>query len=64
MEKVERGYPLQGLPSDVITEIDEAVDEIRKEVEARRKRGSMNVSMPTGNEMKAAVEEKLGKKIA
>ena len=55
-------HPLMGLPSDPAGDIDEAVSEIREEVEARRRRGQ-NISMPTGGDMKAAVEDKLGKKI-
>lgn len=54
--------PLMGLPSDPGRDIDEAVKEIKEEVEARRRRGT-SVSMPTGQNMKAAVEEKLGKKL-
>ena len=59
-EKAE--HPLMGLPSDPAGDIDEAVMEIREEVEARRRRGQ-SISMPTGSDMKAAVEIKLGKKI-
>ena len=51
-----------GLPSDPGKDIDEAVREIREEVEIRKRRGT-SVSMPTGQDMKAAVEEKLGKKL-
>ena len=54
--------PLMGLPSDPGAEIDEAVQEIKDEVEARRRRGQ-SISMPTGTDMKVAVEDKLGKKI-
>lgn len=59
-EKAE--HPLMGLPSDPAGDIDEAVSEIKEEVEARRRRGQ-SISMPTGRDMKAAVEDKLGKKI-
>ena len=59
-EKAE--HPLMGLPSDPAGDIDEAVNEIREEVEARRRRGQ-SISMPSGADMKAAVEDKLGKKI-
>jgi len=55
-------HPLMGLPSDPGRDIDEAVKEIKEEVEARRRRGT-SASMPTGQNMKAAVEEKLGKKL-
>lgn len=51
-----------GLPSDPAREVDEAVREIREEVERRRERGQ-SVSLPTGGDMKAAVEEKLGKRL-
>lgn len=51
--------PLLGMPSDPAGDIDEAVHEIMEEVEARRKRGR-SISMPTGGDMKAAVEDKLG----
>lgn len=51
-----------GLPSDPAGDIDEAVKEIKEEVEVRRRRGQ-SISMPTGGDMKAAVEDKLGKKI-
>ena len=56
------GQPTLGLPSDPGRDIDEALQEIRLEVENRRRRGS-RVSMPTGQELKAAVEEKLGRKL-
>ena len=55
-------HPLMGLPSDPAGDIDEAVREVKEEVEARRRRGQ-SISMPTGADMKAAVEDKLGKKI-
>lgn len=55
-------HPLMGLPSDPAGDIDEAVKEIREEVEARRSRGA-SISMPTGANMKAAVEDRLGKKL-
>ena len=64
MEKEERGHPLQGLPSDFTAEVDEVVEEIRREVEARRRKGSVNVGMPKGEDMKKAVEERLGKKVS
>ena len=59
-EKTE--HPLMGLPSDPAGDIDEAVQEVREEVEARGRRGQ-STSMPSNAEMKAAVEDKLGKKI-
>ena len=64
VEKEERAYPLQGLPSDFTAEVDEVVEEIRREVEARRRKGSVNAGMPKGDEMKKAVEERLGKKMS
>ena len=59
-EKAE--HPLMGLPSDPAGDIDEAVREIKEEVEARRGRGQ-SISMPVGGDMKNAIEDKLGKKI-
>ena len=64
LEKEERAHPLQGLPSDLTAEVDEAVKEIQEEVEARRRKGSVEVRMPKGEDMKAAVEDKLGKKLS
>lgn len=55
-------HPLMGLPSDPAGDIDEVVKEIREEVEMRKRRGS-KIGMPTGNAMRAAVEEKLGEKV-
>ena len=55
-------HPLMGLPSDPAGDIDEAVKEIKEEVEAKRRRGQ-SISMPIGTDMKAAVEDKLGKKL-
>ncbi|KAI4207357.1 MAG: hypothetical protein LQ346_000607 [Caloplaca aetnensis] len=51
-----------GLPSDPGKELDEAVREIKEEVEAMRKRG-VSVSMPRGQDMEAAAEKKLGRKL-
>lgn len=56
------GPPDLGLPSDPGRDIDEALHEIKVEVETRRRRGS-KVTMPTGQELKAAVEDKLGRKL-
>lgn len=55
--------PTLGLPNDPAREIDDAVQEIKAELEARRRHGSV-VGMPTGEELKAAVEDKLGRKIS
>ena len=54
-------HPLMGLPSDPAGDIDEAFMEIKEDIEARRRRGQ-SISMPTGTDMKAAVEDKHGKK--
>ena len=51
-----------GLPSDPGKELDDAVREIKEEVDARRQRGA-SVSMPTGRDMKEAVENKIGRKL-
>ena len=51
-----------GLPSDPEKDVQEAVNEIKQEVEMRRRRGNL-ARMPTGKEMKAAVEKKLGKNL-
>ena len=56
------GQPLMGLPSDPGRDIDEAIHEVREEVEARRRRG-FSVNMPTGQDLKRAIEEKLGKEL-
>ncbi|EAU32345.1 conserved hypothetical protein [Aspergillus terreus NIH2624] len=54
--------PTLGLPSDAIQEFDDAVEEIKAEIESRRRRGSV-VTMPTGEDLKAAVEDKIGRKL-
>ncbi|PLN79246.1 MBOAT family protein [Aspergillus taichungensis] len=54
--------PTLGLPDDPIEGFDEAVQEIRAEIDARRRRGSV-VNMPTGDSLKAAVESKIGRKL-
>jgi lysophospholipid acyltransferase len=54
--------PTLGLPNDAIKEFDEVVQEIKAEIESRRRRGSV-VTMPTGAELKAAVEGKIGRKL-
>ena len=55
-------HPLMGLPSDPAEDIDAAMREIKEEVKARRRRGQI-ISMPTGGDMKAAIEDRRGKKI-
>ncbi|KAK2764864.1 lysophospholipid acyltransferase [Arachnomyces sp. PD_36] len=56
------GQPTLGLPNDPGRDIDEAVEELKGEIEAMKKSGQ-TVSMPSGEELKAAIEEKLGKKL-
>ncbi|PWY83029.1 MBOAT family protein [Aspergillus heteromorphus CBS 117.55] len=55
--------PTLGLPSDAVQAIDEAVQEIKAEIESRRRRGSV-VTMPTGEDLRAAVESKIGRKLS
>lgn len=52
--------PTLGLPNDAIKEFDDAVQEIKGEIESRSSNGSA-ASMPTGEELKAAVEDKIGR---
>lgn len=59
-EKVHQ-HPLLGLPEDPAGDVGDAVNEIKQEVEARRRSGS-RVGMPAGDEMRKAVEERIGKK--
>ncbi|KAJ9609104.1 Lysophospholipid acyltransferase [Cladophialophora chaetospira] len=54
--------PSLGLPDDPGREIDDALDEIRAEIETRQRRGSA-VTMPTGDGLKRAIEQKMGKKL-
>jgi lysophospholipid acyltransferase len=54
--------PLLGLPHDPQRDVDEAVQEIRAEVQARRRHGASAV-MPKGQDLKDAAEERLGKQI-
>ncbi|KAJ5204010.1 uncharacterized protein N7498_004889 [Penicillium cinerascens] len=51
-----------GLPNDPEQDFDEAVQEIMSEIESRRRRGSV-VTMPSGEELKVAVEQKIGRKL-
>ena len=55
--------PSLGLPNDPGRDIDEVLDEIREEVESRRRRGS-KVTMPSGPELRRAVEDRVGKKLS
>ena len=50
-----------GVPDDLAGDIDEARREIQKEIETRRRRGS-SATMPSGRELKAAIEERIGRK--
>jgi lysophospholipid acyltransferase len=54
--------PSLGVPQNLGSDIDEALQEIRTEVEMRKRRGSV-VRMPTGQELRSAVEDKVGKKL-
>lgn len=54
--------PTLGLPHDPERDFDEAVQEIISEVESRRRRGSA-VTMPSTEELKIAVEQKIGRKL-
>jgi lysophospholipid acyltransferase len=54
--------PTLGLPNDPERDFDEAVAEVKAEIESRRRRGSA-VTMPTGEELKIAVEQKIGRKL-
>ncbi|EGD90377.1 lysophospholipid acyltransferase [Trichophyton rubrum CBS 118892] len=49
-----------GLPNDLAQDVEDAVNEIKKEIETRRRRGSV-VTMPTGAELRNVLEQKLGK---
>ena len=62
-ERAADGYGGLGLPDDPQREVEEAVEEIKEEVEMRRRRGS-KITVPTGEEMRRMVEERLGKKLA
>ncbi|KAJ5545390.1 Membrane bound O-acyl transferase MBOAT [Penicillium sp. DV-2018c] len=54
--------PDLGLPNDPERDFDEVVAEIRAEIESRARRGS-TAKMPTGDDLKAAVEQKIGRKL-
>ncbi|KAJ5753747.1 uncharacterized protein N7511_007900 [Penicillium nucicola] len=54
--------PVLGLPNDPERDFDEAVQEIKNEIDARARRGSV-ATMPTGQELKNAVEQKIGRKL-
>lgn len=52
------GQPLLGLPSDPAQDIDEVMNEVREEFEARRRKG-LDVKIPTGDQLKEIAENKL-----
>ena len=54
--------PTLGLPNDPERDFDEVVQEIKTEIESRRRRGSA-VTMPSGEELKIAIEQKIGRKL-
>lgn len=54
--------PSLGLPEDPGRDIDDAIEEIRTEIETRQRRGS-KVVMPSGEGLKNAIEAKLGHKL-
>lgn len=51
-----------GLPDDLAGDIDAARREIQHEIELRRRRGS-TATMPSGQELKAAIEDKIGREL-
>ena len=55
--------PLLGLPEDPGRDVDEAVREIKQEVEARQRKGS-KIEMPRGEEMRKVIEQKTGQRIS
>lgn len=55
-------HPMMGLPGDPGADVEEAVREIRAEVEAIRGRGGI-LEEPTSDDIIAAVKYKLGQKI-
>lgn len=56
-------HPAMGLPGDLGADVKEAAKEIREEFEAIRGRGGI-IEEPTVDDLKLAVEYKLGKKIS
>lgn len=61
VESYTRGGPGQGLPDDMGAELDEIVEEVKREIVNRRRRGS-KVELPTGEDLKKVVQEKLREK--
>ncbi|KAL9623300.1 MAG: hypothetical protein Q9160_002407 [Pyrenula sp. 1 TL-2023] len=58
----EISHPSLGLPSDPGRDVDEAAEEIKQEIETRRRRGS-KVTMPTGQELRKILEDKLDRQV-
>lgn len=56
-------HPVMGLPGNLGADVKEAVTEIKEEFEAIRGRGGI-IEEPTVDDIKLAVEYKLGKKIS
>ena len=50
--------PALGLPNDPGREIDEAIEEIKQEVDRRQRQGS-TITMPRGDDLRKLVEEKV-----
>ena len=57
-----RHEPTLGVMDDPGREVEEAIEEIKNEVEMRRSKGSV-VSMPRGQDLRRAVEERVGGKV-
>ena len=54
--------PTLGLPNDPERDLDEVIQEIKAEIESHRKSG-IAVTMPTGEELKLAIEQKIGRQL-
>lgn len=53
--------PMLGVPEDLEREFDDALREIKTEIEARRRRGSA-VTMPSGRELRTMIENRMKRK--
>lgn len=53
--------PMLGLPEDLEREFDDALREIKTEIESRRRKGS-TVTMPSGQELRTMIEDRLKRK--
>lgn len=62
-ESLRDGYGGLGLPDDPQREVEEAMEEIKAELEVRQRRGS-KITVPTAEEMRRMVEDRLGRKQA